>query len=109
MVDNFCRSACHCYLSVMEQDGAVAESLNCTEIVRDQYNCPAVVPKMINEFQTLCLKNDVADSQDFVQEQNVGIEVGCYRETEPHIHACRVALHRDIDVFGHASKVDNAI
>ena len=43
------------------------------------------------------LKIGVADREDLVEQQDVGIEIRRDREPQPHVHARRVVLDRHVD------------
>jgi hypothetical protein len=51
----------------------------------------------VDPAEALLLEGLVAHAQDLVDEQHLRLEVRGDREGEPHVHAARVALHRDVD------------
>jgi hypothetical protein len=51
----------------------------------------------------------VADGEDLVDQQHLGIDVNRHRETEAHVHARRVGLHRRVDEILHLGELDNLV
>ena len=47
--------------------------------------------------EALVLEVLVTDREHFVHEENVRLQVYRDRETEPHVHAARVGLHRGVE------------
>ena len=52
------------------------------------------------------LEFGVADGEDFVDDEDFGVEVGGDGETQPHHHAAAVTLHRGVDIAFAAAEVD---
>ena len=55
------------------------------------------------------LEVGVADREDLVEQQDVGIEVGGNREPQPHVHARRVVLERHVDEVLEARVLDDRV
>ena len=51
----------------------------------------------------------VADREHFVDEQHVGIDVNRDGESEPHVHAGRVGLHRRVDELLQLGELDDLV
>ena len=63
----------------------------------DEKHRPARVSHVVHLSQALLLKCRVPHCQNLVHQQDLRLKVGRHRESEPHIHPARVALHRRID------------
>ena len=55
------------------------------------------------------LEFGVADGEDFIDNQYLGVEVGGDGEAEAHHHAAGVALHRGVDITFAAAEVDDFV
>src|SRR6266850_603889 len=58
-----------------------------------------MLPDILHLVKTFALKVDVADGEDFIHDQDLGLEVRGDREGEPDVHATRVVLHRRVGEF----------
>src|SRR5262249_59085765 len=58
---------------------------------------------------TLCVKVRIADGEDLVDQKNVGLDVDGNRESEAHIHARRIVLHRRVDEVLQPGEVDDLV
>src|SRR5262245_41119914 len=56
----------------------------------------AVVDKASDRRGTALLKIGVTDCEDFVEQQDVWVEIRRYRKPQSHVHAGRVVLDRDV-------------
>src|SRR5581483_3627379 len=59
--------------------------------------------------EALMRESSVADSEDFVDEQDVRIDVNRHCKPKPHVHAGRVRLHRSIDELAQLGEVHDVI
>ena len=55
------------------------------------------------------LKFGVAHRQDFIHNEDLGVEVGGHGEGQAHVHPARVALDGGVDVLLHPRKIDDLI
>ena len=74
----------------VDPDAAVAEPLHGFEVVAHEQNRPTLVSDITHLAEALPLEGDVADCEDFVNEQDFGLKVSGHRERQPHRHAARV-------------------
>src|SRR5207244_4183966 len=58
---------------------------------------------------TFGLKCQIADRQHFVEEQDIGLQMGGDGETEPQVHSGRIALDRNFQKLAQTGKFDDAI
>ena len=58
---------------------------------------PARRPDRLHALVALELEGKVADSEDLVDEEDLGLGADSHREPQPHEHARRVELHRGVD------------
>ena len=54
-------------------------------------------------------RSRVTDCEYFVEEQNVRLQMSCYREAEAHVHARRISLNRCINKLTDAGKINYAV
>ena len=67
------------------------------------------VDDLLHAFQTLLLEDIIADTQDLIDDENVGINMSRDRKSEPRIHARGIAFDRSIDELLDPGKVDDLI
>ena len=72
--------------AVSQQHGTIAETFDRCRIVRDEDNRAAPLLELEDLAEALALKLLVADREDLVQQQDVGIDVRRNREPEAHVH-----------------------
>ncbi len=56
-------------------------------------NGHAPLLELVHLGQALPLEGGVPNGQDLVHQQDIGVTVDRYRETQAHVHAGRVAFH----------------
>ena len=81
----------------VEPQRAVAERLDVRDIVRDVNDGHAAAAHLVDLSHAALAEADVAHRQGFVHDQDVGVQVNCDRERQPHQHAARVGAHGLID------------
>ena len=74
-------------MTTIEQAGAVADRLDSGGRVRHEQDRLALRLERLQRAHALLLEVVVADGEDLVEQQDVGLEVGRNREAEPHVHA----------------------
>src|ERR1700704_1028899 len=97
-------------LSVTEQDATrakVADRVNVVAYEND--GTPFFRRDVFHLSHTLFLKLGVADSKDFIDQQNFRIEMGRDGKGEPHVHAARVSFHRRIEKLLDLGEGDNVV
>ena len=87
----------------------VAEALDQAERVRHQQDRLAAPLELGELVEALVGEAFVADGEHFVDEQHVGIDVDRDRETQPHVHARRVGLHRRVDEVAQLGELDDLV
>ena len=65
--------------------------------------------KCLHRLDAALLEIGVADREDLVEQQDVGIEVRRDGEAQPHVHARRVVLDRHVDEVGEPGILDDRI
>ena len=83
--------------AVVEDDGAVADRPDLVGVVRDEQDRPPLLLEGPDPVQALGLELLVADGQDLVDDEHVGVDVDGDREAEPDVHARGVELHLGVD------------
>ena len=87
--DRLLRGAVELDAAVAEEDRAAAEALDRRGVVRDEDDRPAALLELEDLGEALALELLVADREDLVEQEHVGVDVGGDREAEPHVHARR--------------------
>src|SRR3990172_3172966 len=85
----------------------VAQALDHGEVVADEDDRPAFTRGIFHLPETLPLKRDVADREDFVDQKDVGLQVCGDRKSQPDPHPGRVPLDRRIDELSSSCEVDD--
>src|SRR5687767_11896714 len=75
-------------------------------MAHEQYRAP-VARHVLDLRETLPLKRKVADSEDLVHQQDLGIKMRGHSETQSHEHAARVVFHGRVEeLFGLGERHD---
>ncbi len=69
----------------------------------------AAVPDVLHLVQALLLEPGVADGEDLVDQQDLGLEMGGHCERQTHVHPARVVLHRRIEELLDLGEGDNLV
>ena len=72
--------------TVLQEDCAVAQPLNRRRVVRDEDDRAALLLELEDLAEALALKGLVADGENLVEQQHVGLDVRGDREAEAHVH-----------------------
>ena len=96
-------------VSVVEQQGLRAELHDPVQLVRDDDERDLPPAHLFDMPERLPLKCGIAHRQDFVDDQDVRIEVRCNGESESRVHSTGIALDRRVDELLHPGERDNFI
>ena len=83
--------------ALAEEHGALAQALDLSRVVRDEDDRAATLLELEDLAEALALEGLVADGEDLVEQEDVGVEVRGDREAEPHVHPRGVGAHRPVD------------
>src|SRR5271165_2029153 len=97
--DDFVGVAVLADLAVVDPDYAVAESADLVELVGDEDHGTAGAGHVAHFAEAFFLEIDVADGQDFVDEEDFRFEVGGDGEGQADVHAGGVVLYGSVDEF----------
>ena len=78
-------------------------------VVGDEHERRAGRHPLGDQREALALERLVADGEDLVDQQHVGVEVGDDREAEPQEHARAVGLDRHVDEVAELGEVDDRV
>ena len=67
-------------------------------------NSPPPAADILHLSNAFLLKLRVANSQHFIDDQDLRLQMRRHRERQAHIHAAAVPLHRRVDKFFHSGK-----
>src|SRR5260370_958763 len=80
-------------------DDAMAEAADLIELMGDEDDGAAGAGDVTHFAHALLLKTDVADGEDFIDEENFRLEMGGDGEGQAHVHAGGVVLDGGVDEF----------
>src|SRR5271166_3432610 len=95
--------------TLMQHDAALAKPLHNRHVVRNKKDSSAAPADFAHLSQALLLKRQVTHRQHFVNDENLGLQMGRYRKRQPHIHATRVMLHGGVDELFDFGKRDDFV
>ena len=73
----------------------------------EQHRAPASAADILHLADGFFLELGVTDGQDFIDDQDLGLQMGGDGESEPHGHAGRVALDWRVDVAFTSGECDD--
>src|SRR5215467_2417039 len=83
---------------LFKHDRPAAKGPDCLKIVTDEKYGAAVASRcIVQPRQRFTLESDVADRENLVNDENLWLQKGCYRECQAHIHSGGIALDRCIN------------
>ena len=85
--NNRARCAADDHLSVIEQQNAIAQILDGTQVVRNEHNGFARALQLRHPVDAFRLKICIANGENFVEQKNVGLEVRRDCKSQPQIHS----------------------
>src|SRR5581483_267516 len=109
MLHRILRTALENQPATVEHDSPAAQVLDGGHVVRDKQNRPAAAADLCHFAQALSLKRDVAHCKHLVHDENLGIEVGGYRERQAYVHAAGIMLDRCIEKLFYFSECHDLI
>src|SRR5262249_1731251 len=95
---DFGSGAVHHDFAAINQHGSRAERVDGGQIVADEKDGAAAVRDFVHLSEALFLKFEVADGQNFVDEENFRLEMGGYGEGQAHLHSGAEMLQRSVEV-----------
>ena len=109
LVDNGARGPDRPNATVVEQHRLVAEAPNGFQRVGHDDDRLASLLQVVELLRAALLELGVANREDLVEQQHVGIHVDRNREAEPQVHARRVVLHRAVDELLQPRELDDLV
>src|SRR5262249_43776140 len=109
VADHIARRAVVGDLTRPQEDRPLTDALDGGGGMRDEHDRSAPLAELENLAEALALERLVADREDLVEEQDVGVEVGCDREAEPHVHPRRVRPNRDVEEIVELGEGDDLV
>jgi hypothetical protein len=110
--DHALRLAVLHHLALVDPDDAGAQPRDRCHVVRDEQHREAALRFLGDPLEAPFLEGDVADGEDLVRQQDVGLHVDGHRKCQPQIHAARVLAQRvvgEVVQFGELEDLGNAI
>ncbi|HEY6776296.1 MAG TPA: hypothetical protein VI122_07275, partial [Thermoleophilaceae bacterium] len=83
--------------AAVDPNDAITKSSDRAEVMTDEENGSALVGEFGHPCDATALELGVADGEDFVDDDDVGFEVGGDGEGEPQVHAGGVALEGGVE------------
>ena len=94
---------------MVDHERPVAHLANRRGVVGDEHDRAPLGLELFDAAEALGLEQLVADREDLVDEEDVGIEVHRHGEAEAHVHAGRVVLDRLVDELGELGEADDVV
>src|SRR6266576_4755358 len=91
--------AVHTNLAHVNPNPAVGETANLIELMRDEDDCASCAGDIAHLAEAFFLEIYVADGQDFIDEENLRLEVSSDSEGQADVHAGRVVLYGGVNEF----------
>src|SRR6187431_2854573 len=88
---------------------ALAQPKHRLNVMRDQHDGLTAAADLLDALDALFLKLGVAHGKDFVDEQDLRLDVGGDRERQPHVHPARVMFHWFVEMSLHAGEGDYGV
>ena len=95
--------------ALVQPERFVAKALDQVERMRDEEDGLAAAAEFRELVEAFVREALVADREDLVDQQDVGVHVDRHREAQAHVHAGRVRLDRGIDEFPQLGEIDDLI
>src|SRR5258708_36739245 len=89
--------AVHANLARVNPNPAVGETANLIELMRDEHDCASCAGDIAHLAEAFFLEIYVADGQDFIDEQNLRLEVSSDSESQADVHAGGVVLNGGVN------------
>src|SRR6266508_587728 len=80
-----------------QEDRPLAQALDGGRAVRDEDDRAAAALELVDLPEALALEGLVTDREHLVEQNDVGVQVGCEREPQAHVHARGVHAHGKVD------------
>src|SRR5581483_9672321 len=80
-----------------------------SHVMRDKKHCSPAFAQVLHEAKALLLKDCIANSQYFIDDQDVGIQMCSNRKPQSQAHSGGIALDGSIDEPFDTGKLDNLI
>src|SRR5215467_10515705 len=106
---DFTRWAIRDNLPALHQQHAITQRLHGVQVMRDEDDRPTCPSQRAHSIKALLLEAQVADSQHFVQEQNLRLQMGNDRKPQSDVHSGGVPLDRYVDELPDLREVDNTL
>ena len=78
-------------------------------MAHEQHRSAFASGNVLHLANSFLLKLSIADSEDFVNDQNLRVEVGCYSETQTDHHTATIALDWGVQIALTAREINNLI
>jgi len=95
--------------AIAQPDGPLADRLDRLEVVGDEHHGGALGQHRPHAVETLLLEGGVADGQDLVDQQDVGLRLDHHRECETDEHARRIVLELQVDELLELGEVEHCV
>src|SRR5215510_5711687 len=106
---DFTRWAIRDNLPALHQQHAITQRLHGVQVMRDEDDRPTCPSQRAHSIKALLLEAQVADSQHFVQEQNLRLQMGNDRKPQSDVHSGGVPLDRYVDELPNLCEVDDTL
>ncbi len=96
-------------MTLAQHDRAVAQFADLLRRMRDKDDRLALLLERADLVHALALERLIADGENFVNEEHLGVDVHGNRERETHVHAGRIELHLGVDELADPRELDDVV
>ena len=75
------------------------EPFYCGHVMADEEHSTAFARNALHFSEALALKGCIPNCEDFIDQQDLRLQVGCHSESQTNVHAAAVAFHWSIQEF----------
>jgi len=95
------------YAAIIDPYDTRAKTANLVELMRYKNNGSPSTGYVVHFVEALSLKIDVTNRENFIDKENLGIEMSCNRKCKADVHTGGVMLHGRINEFLKISESDD--
>ena len=94
---------------IFEQECLIAKARDIVLGMRHEHDGAAGCPESIDYFEALVLKRMIADCQDFIDQENIGVELRRNGEAQSRNHTFGIESEGQVDRVLQFRKFDNRV
>ena len=97
------------HLTFIQNNGFICQAQNSRHIMADEQDRTSFFGNIVHLAQAFALEFSISDCQHLIHYQDIRLQMGCYRESQPQVHSAGIALDGGIDKFLNPGKIYDLI